>query len=173
MNSCLLLALPISFSPSIKAFSFPAVEDLHTANHGYRSRTTVLCWSQINPSLLEKYVVLYLFWANILMAHGGSQKTANDSGADKQTGVVPTTESIVMIFLLTLRSEGMSFSWIHVLTLFAFEGLLALSGIYFKVLLFWLRLCSIYEYLFGTSVWFWKWTDSTKAGWEAVQPLLW
>ena len=138
--------------PSIKAFSFPAVEDLHTANHGYRPRTTVLCCSQINPSLLEKYVVLYLFWANILMAHGGSQKTSNDSGADKRTGVVPTTESIVMIFLLTLRSEGMSFSWIHVLTLFVFEGLLALSGIYFKVLLFWLRLCSIYEYLFGTSV---------------------
>ena len=72
--------------------------------------------------------------------------------ADKRTGMVPTTESIVMIFLLTLRSEAMSFSWIHVFTLFVFEGLLALSGIYFKVLLLWLRLCSVYEYLFGTSV---------------------
>ena len=87
------------------------------------------------------------------MAHGGSQKTFNDSGADKRTGVVPATESIVMIFLLTLRSEGMSFSWIHVLTnTFVLEGLQALSGIYFKVLPFWLRLCSVYEYLFGISV---------------------
>ena len=48
--------------PSIKGFSFPCCgADLHVARHGCRPRISILCWSQINPSLLEKYLAVCLF----------------------------------------------------------------------------------------------------------------
>ena len=47
-------ASPLNFLfLSIKAFSFSC-----PAHHGGRSRIEILCWSWINPSLLEKYPIV-------------------------------------------------------------------------------------------------------------------
>ena len=37
------------------------LEDLHVACHSYRFQIEILCWSQINPSLQEKHLAVYVF----------------------------------------------------------------------------------------------------------------
>ena len=37
------------------------LEDLHVACHSYRFQIEILCWSQINLSLQEKHLAVYLF----------------------------------------------------------------------------------------------------------------
>ena len=59
--------------------------DLHRAHHNCRLQSVILCWCQINPFLLEKYLAVYL------SQHFGGpyrdpEKTPDGSGADEQTG---------------------------------------------------------------------------------------
>lgn len=53
-------------------------------------------------------------------------------------------------------------SWIPDPSLLCIWSSLGLSGIYFKASSYQLRPCSVCEYLFGTSVWFWDHTVSLK-----------
>ena len=63
-NSLFTVALPTSFFP-YKSVLLPLLcRDLHMTLHGCRPWISVLCWSQINPSLLEKYLAVYLFYVN-------------------------------------------------------------------------------------------------------------
>lgn len=49
-----------SFFLSINVFSSPLLcGNLNIANHGCRLQIEKLCWSQINPSWLEKYLAVY------------------------------------------------------------------------------------------------------------------
>ena len=64
---------PLNFLlPSIKEFSFswPAKTWiwLIMAHHGCRCQIVIICWSPIYPSLLEKYLAVYLLLVNILAA---------------------------------------------------------------------------------------------------------
>ena len=58
-------ALPTSStprpSPHKKVLLSLLCGDLHVASHGYRPQITILCQSQINPSLLKKFLVACLF----------------------------------------------------------------------------------------------------------------
>ena len=38
--------------------------DLHVTHHGCRHWIAILCWSQINPPLLEKYLIVYVLCVN-------------------------------------------------------------------------------------------------------------
>ena len=84
----------------------------------------------------------------------GPEKRPNDSRTGEHTGAVPTMESFChsLLFLLTLEFKGKCFSWIQTRTLFSCEALQALFRICSKFSSFWLRLCFVCEYLFGTWV---------------------
>ena len=73
----------------------------------------------------------------------------------KQVWYLKLSPLSLTAFLPTQGFEHVSFFWIQVHSFFAFETLQVLFWIYFKVLSFWLRPCSVYKYSFGTLVWFW------------------
>ena len=62
----------------------------------YRSRVSILCWSGINSSLLEKYLAIYLFQVNIWWPVLGPEKTPEGSEAGEKTGAVFTVEPLVV-----------------------------------------------------------------------------
>ena len=58
---CLLQPCQLPF-PLYKRVLLPLLcGDLYVACHGCRSQITILCWSRINPSLLERYLTVHLF----------------------------------------------------------------------------------------------------------------
>ena len=62
---CLLRPSQIPFPPYISIFLSLARGNLHMAQHSCRPWITILYWSRINPSLLEKYLANYFrstFW---------------------------------------------------------------------------------------------------------------
>lgn len=145
------IALPNFFS-SIKAFSFPCCRGIAC---GLPWLQTQKCNSLSIPSkpIFAREISDSLFQVNILMAHKGTREDLKDSRVmSKQVWYPQLSPLCSLLFLPTLRFEGMSFSWIQALTLFVFKGLQALFGIYFKVLFFWLRPCSVCKYLFGILV---------------------
>ena len=51
--------------PLYKSVLLPLLcRDLHVALHSCRPQIAILCWSWINPSFLEKYLAVYLFYVN-------------------------------------------------------------------------------------------------------------
>ena len=102
--------------PSIKVFSFCCLRDLHVAHHGCRPQTAMFCLFQINLYFSNKYLAVYLFYGNILVAHMGTRKDPQRFWTGEQTGAVPTIEPIMLtpflanpgvrryIFLLDLSS---------------------------------------------------------------------
>ena len=62
--------LPNFISSLWKVSFFPCHEgDLHIPHNGCRPWIAILCWSQINSSLLKKYVADYLFQVNTIYPH--------------------------------------------------------------------------------------------------------
>ena len=61
--------------------------DLQVTLHGCRPQRTVLCWSQTNSSLLEKYPAVYLFEVNSsiseYLAHWNDDKILNINPAQR------------------------------------------------------------------------------------------
>ena len=64
------LCLPRPCQPPFLLYK-SALLPLRVAPHGCRPQIAILCWSQINPSLLEKYLAVCLFQVNVL-EYGGS-----------------------------------------------------------------------------------------------------
>ena len=67
---------------SIKAASFPCCGELVCDFPDCRPWIAILCWSQINPSLLEKYLAVYLFqiidhYIQLLLLHHHQDFQAN------------------------------------------------------------------------------------------------
>ena len=60
MGSVFPIASQLTFPLCKSALPLPW-GDLHMARHGCRLWITVLCWSWINPSLLENSLAVYLF----------------------------------------------------------------------------------------------------------------
>ena len=59
-------SIPLPLFPLYERVLLPLpFGDLHVFHCGFRSQTALLCWSQINPSLLKKYLAVYLFQVNI------------------------------------------------------------------------------------------------------------
>ena len=66
---CLLQSSQLPF-PFIKGGLSPLLSgDLHVAHHVCRPWIAILCWSQINSSLLKKYMAVNLFQVNIIYPH--------------------------------------------------------------------------------------------------------
>ena len=88
---------------------------LHISRHGCRLQTVILCWSQINSHLLEKYLAVYLFQVNILVALTGTREDprrlqgwwANKCFTYKLSSLGS------LLFSPALEFEGTSFSWIQ------------------------------------------------------------
>ena len=60
------LAFPTSSSLYKSVFLPLTCRDLCVAHHDYRLQIAILCWSQINPPLLEKYLAVFLFQVNAI-----------------------------------------------------------------------------------------------------------
>ena len=66
MDSVCTALLTSDFLCSIKSILLPwPCGDLQVAHHVFRSQIAVLCWSQINPSLLEEFLTVCLFQSTI------------------------------------------------------------------------------------------------------------
>lgn len=152
---------------------FLAMRDLHLACHSYRPWIVILCWPQVNLSLLGKHLTV-CFRSTFWWRPRGPEKTPECPMASEQTGAVLTTEpTCSLLFLSTLVLEDTSFSWIWAHILFAFEALQASFKVCLWVLSFWVRPGSAPGYyVLGISFWFWDQTVSTKTGWEATGPFL-
>ena len=105
-----------------------------------------LCWRNVSHSACFRST----FWWPLQ----GPEKRPDGSRTGEHTGTVPTMEPFCrsLLFLLTLEFKGKCFSWIQTHTLFSCEALQALFRICSKFSSFWLRLCFVCEYLFGTWV---------------------
>ena len=110
------------------------------------SRIAILCWSQVNLSLLKKSV-----------------QTCEQQVAET------TLQPIIVTAFLMETEVWSSFSWIQSHVFSAFKALQVLFSIYFRVLSFWLIFCSVCKYSFCTSVWFGDQTILTQAGWKCLQ----
>lgn len=138
-----------------------------------------LCWRNVSHSACFRST----FWWPLQ----GPEKRPDGSRTGEHTGTVPTMEPFCrsLLFLLTLEFKGKCFSWIQTHTLFSCEALQALFRICSKFSSFWLRLCFVCEYLFGTWVWFQYQTVALKLAyslqnrgcffwsWLTFDPFLW
>lgn len=134
--------------------------------HSCRLQTSIICWFWIVPSLLEKYLAIYWFHFNILVNHMG---TTEDSqwfwpGEYKVAFAQLSSLSFTAFFADpgVLRYVFLLDQSSYYLCVWSSSGFIwdLPQG-------FWLRPCSVCEYLytFGTFVWSCDQTISTKAGW--------
>ena len=120
---------------------------LLVTHQGYRPRTEILCWFQINLSLMENIYQSIYFNLTLWWPIQQPERTPNCTSIGEQTGVVPTVEPLILTAFLD--NSGLwrcIFSLIQVSTLLACEAVQVLfvggcGGP--KVLCFWLRPCSL------------------------------
>ena len=138
---------------------------LHMAFHGCRLWTAVLCGSWINPSVLEKYLVVHLLQVSILVVYSRTEITPYSSMAHEQMGADPQLNRCCLLLCSSIMEfENPSFFWSNLmpsLHLKLFRFVLDL----FKVFFFFfprLNSVSVYKYWYGLSVWFWDQTISLR-----------
>lgn len=156
MDTLFAIALP-SFSSSLwKSSAFFIAGIVYVSHHGSRPQIVILCWPQINPFFAGETVTSLLGLSqHIGGPYRNSKKTPDDSGADKQTDVVPTLSPLLLIAFLA--NPGV---WGKVFLLdLSFLPLCILKfsrpylGAVLRFSLFWLRLSSVWEYSFCTLAW--------------------
>ena len=139
---------PLNFLlPSIKEFSFSCPAKtwmwLTMAHHGCRCQIVIICWSPMYPSLLEKYLAVYLLQVNILVACIRNREEPQRLQAGELTGTISTSKPIVThcfsyqpwSLKVCLSSESQFIPSLH----------LKLSRLLLGSILrsFWLRSCSV------------------------------
>ena len=103
--------------------------NLHVFGLGCRPWIATLCFSSM---FAKKYLSVYLnFRSTFQWAPQGPEKTPNSSRAGVQTGPISSFESLLFtVFLTNPGVWRMFYSWDWAFTLFVFEALLPLFGIY-------------------------------------------
>lgn len=82
------------------------------AFHGCRLWTAVLCGSWINPSVLEKYLVVHLLQVSILVVYSRTEITPYSSMAHEQMGADPQLNRCCLLLCSSIMEfENPSFFW--------------------------------------------------------------
>ena len=102
MDSLFTVVLLPFFFPLYKSILLPFLcGDLYVSHHGCWSYITILYWSQINPSLLENYLAIYLFHANVLKACTRIRKDPSYSGLASKKFWYPHLSPLSLTVFLT------------------------------------------------------------------------